>query len=147
MLFPLLEEVRCCCFSDLESRREVKKEEGEAFAREHGLIFMETSAKTAANVEEVGAPFQLMSPSLQSTPHTFTPPWKYQCLPLISRMLTAERTFRQFFFNFFFKKWILNVLIILNVVCYPNWVVCFRFCFKRFVLKGFVLKGCLKVGL
>ncbi|KAH0617683.1 hypothetical protein JD844_016172, partial [Phrynosoma platyrhinos] len=39
-------------FSDLESRREVKKEEGEAFAREHGLIFMETSAKTASNVEE-----------------------------------------------------------------------------------------------
>lgn len=39
--------------SDLESRREVKKEEGEAFAREHGLIFMETSAKTASNVEEV----------------------------------------------------------------------------------------------
>jgi len=30
----------------------VKKEEGETFAREHGLIFMETSAKTAANVEE-----------------------------------------------------------------------------------------------
>lgn len=44
-LFPI--------FSDLESRREVKKEEGEAFAREHGLIFMETSAKTASNVEEV----------------------------------------------------------------------------------------------
>lgn len=43
----------CVCFSDLESRREVKKEEGEAFAREHGLIFMETSAKTASNVEEV----------------------------------------------------------------------------------------------
>lgn len=39
-------------YSDLESRREVKKEEGEAFAREHGLVFMETSAKTAANVEE-----------------------------------------------------------------------------------------------
>lgn len=38
--------------SDLESRREVRKEEGEAFAREHGLIFMETSAKTASNVEE-----------------------------------------------------------------------------------------------
>jgi Ras-related protein Rab-2A len=36
----------------LEARREVKKEEGEAFAREHGLVFMETSAKTAANVEE-----------------------------------------------------------------------------------------------
>lgn len=38
--------------SDLESRRDVQKEEGEAFAREHGLIFMETSAKTAANVED-----------------------------------------------------------------------------------------------
>nr|XP_025970329.1 ras-related protein Rab-2B [Dromaius novaehollandiae] len=38
--------------SDLESRRDVRKEEGEAFAREHGLVFMETSAKTAANVEE-----------------------------------------------------------------------------------------------
>lgn len=41
--------------SDLFARREVQKEEGEAFAREHGLIFMETSAKTAANVEEVRA--------------------------------------------------------------------------------------------
>ena len=36
----------------LFSRREVKREEGEAFAREHGLVFMETSAKTAAGVEE-----------------------------------------------------------------------------------------------
>lgn len=27
-------------------------EEGEAFAQEHGLIFLETSAKTAFNVEE-----------------------------------------------------------------------------------------------
>ena len=42
-----------CNNSDLEARREVKQEEGEAFAREHGLVFMETSAKTAANVEEV----------------------------------------------------------------------------------------------
>lgn len=38
--------------SDLEARRDVSKEEGEAFAREHGLIFMETSAKTASNVED-----------------------------------------------------------------------------------------------
>ncbi|XP_040592635.1 ras-related protein Rab-2B isoform X2 [Mesocricetus auratus] len=38
--------------SDLESRRDVRREEGEAFAREHGLVFMETSAKTACNVEE-----------------------------------------------------------------------------------------------
>jgi hypothetical protein len=39
--------------SDLESKRAVSREEGEQFARENGLIFMETSAKTAANVEEV----------------------------------------------------------------------------------------------
>lgn len=38
--------------SDLESSRQVSKEEGEQFAKEHGLIFMETSAKTADNVEE-----------------------------------------------------------------------------------------------
>lgn len=48
-------------FSDLSARREVQKEEGEAFAREHGLIFMETSAKTAANVEEVSERTRLES--------------------------------------------------------------------------------------
>lgn len=37
---------------DLETRREVKREEGEAFAREHGLLFMETSAKTGVHVED-----------------------------------------------------------------------------------------------
>lgn len=37
--------------SDLESCRDVKREEA-AFAREHGLIFMETSTQTACNVEE-----------------------------------------------------------------------------------------------
>uniref|UniRef100_A0A183B381 Ras-related protein Rab-2A n=1 Tax=Echinostoma caproni TaxID=27848 RepID=A0A183B381_9TREM len=37
---------------DLDARREVEREEGEAFAREHGLLFKETSAKTAVNVEE-----------------------------------------------------------------------------------------------
>ena len=37
--------------SDLEHRRQVSKEEGEAFAAENGLVFLETSAKTAANVE------------------------------------------------------------------------------------------------
>jgi GTPase SAR1 family protein len=35
-----------------QNRRAVTTEEGEAFAREHGLVFMETSAKTAHNVEE-----------------------------------------------------------------------------------------------
>ncbi|KAF0989486.1 hypothetical protein HZS_3431 [Henneguya salminicola] len=37
---------------DLEDKREVKREEGEAFSREYGLIFMETSAKAATNVED-----------------------------------------------------------------------------------------------
>eukprot|EP01056_Protomagalhaensia_sp_Gyna25_P002942 Protomagalhaensia_sp_Gyna_25__2941@NODE_2727_length_923_cov_462_787330_g2274_i0_p1_GENE_NODE_2727_length_923_cov_462_787330_g2274_i0NODE_2727_length_923_cov_462_787330_g2274_i0_p1_ORF_typecomplete_len210_score28_79Ras/PF00071_22/1_8e66Roc/PF08477_13/3_8e25Roc/PF08477_13/3_1e03Arf/PF00025_21/2_8e19FeoB_N/PF02421_18/1_7e06GTP_EFTU/PF00009_27/6_5e06Gtr1_RagA/PF04670_12/5_4e06MMR_HSR1/PF01926_23/1_1e05RsgA_GTPase/PF03193_16/2_3RsgA_GTPase/PF03193_16/0_14SRPRB/PF09439_10/0_00021AAA_22/PF13401_6/0_000 len=37
--------------SDLD-RREVTTEEGAEFAQEHGLIFLETSAKTAENVEE-----------------------------------------------------------------------------------------------
>ena len=35
------------------SSRVVSREEGAAFAAEHNLIFMETSAKTAQNVEEV----------------------------------------------------------------------------------------------
>ena len=39
--------------SDLQERRQVSFEEGERFARENGLIFMETSAKTAYNVEDV----------------------------------------------------------------------------------------------
>ena len=39
--------------SDLEHRRAVSTQEGEAFAKEHGLIFLETSAKTAVNVEVV----------------------------------------------------------------------------------------------
>jgi Ras-related protein Rab-2A len=38
--------------SDLSHRRQVTPEEGEAFAREHGLVFLETSARTAHNVEE-----------------------------------------------------------------------------------------------
>lgn len=38
--------------SDLHARRAVSAEEGEAFARERGLLFMETSAKTAQGVEE-----------------------------------------------------------------------------------------------
>jgi Ras-related protein Rab-2A len=36
----------------MEHRRAVSTEEGEQFARENGLFFIETSAKTAQNVEE-----------------------------------------------------------------------------------------------
>jgi Ras-related protein Rab-2A len=35
------------------NRRQVTTEEGENFANENGLMFLETSAKTAFNVEEV----------------------------------------------------------------------------------------------
>lgn len=38
--------------SDLEHRRAVTFEEGQAFAEQNGLLFMETSAKTAMNVED-----------------------------------------------------------------------------------------------
>ncbi|CAH8491559.1 unnamed protein product [Dicrocoelium dendriticum] len=38
---------------DLESRRQVLREEGEEFALKNGLLFSETSAKTGVNVEEV----------------------------------------------------------------------------------------------
>ena len=38
---------------DLEHRRAVQFEEGQKFAEDNNLIFLETSAKTAANVEEV----------------------------------------------------------------------------------------------
>ncbi|KAL5981344.1 hypothetical protein ACLOJK_015399 [Asimina triloba] len=37
---------------DLAHRRAVSVEEGQQFAKEHGLIFMEASAKTSQNVEE-----------------------------------------------------------------------------------------------
>jgi hypothetical protein len=41
----------CCA----QHRRAVSTEEGEQFAKEHGLIFLETSARTAHNVEEVSS--------------------------------------------------------------------------------------------
>ncbi|EPY31614.1 Rab family, other [Strigomonas culicis] len=38
--------------SDLDSKRQVSKEDGQSFADKHGLVFMETSAKSAENVDE-----------------------------------------------------------------------------------------------
>lgn len=38
--------------SDLDAKRQVSYKEGEEFAKANGLVFMETSAKTAANVDE-----------------------------------------------------------------------------------------------
>lgn len=59
---------------DLAHRRAVSTEEGEQFAKEHGLIFMEASAKTAQNVEEVR--ILLSDTSLE----VLSPPWTF---PLI----------------------------------------------------------------
>ena len=51
---------------DLDARRQVSTEEGERFAKENGLIFMETSAKTAFNVEDVRflSPFRVVCNNL-----------------------------------------------------------------------------------
>lgn len=38
---------------DLDRRREVSQEEGEQFAKQNGLLFLEVSAKTTQNIEEV----------------------------------------------------------------------------------------------
>ena len=37
---------------DLEEKREVSKDEGQEFADQNGLMFLETSAKTAQNILE-----------------------------------------------------------------------------------------------
>ncbi|XVE52103.1 hypothetical protein DITRI_Ditri02bG0094500 [Diplodiscus trichospermus] len=39
--------------TDLDSKREVENEDGEQFAQENGMFFIETSAKTAQNVNEL----------------------------------------------------------------------------------------------
>lgn len=38
---------------DLDSKREVQNEDGEQFSQENGMFFMETSAKTAQNINEL----------------------------------------------------------------------------------------------
>ena len=38
--------------TDLAQNREVSHEEGAEFARQHNILFLETSAKTSENVEE-----------------------------------------------------------------------------------------------
>ncbi|GAV64496.1 Ras domain-containing protein [Cephalotus follicularis] len=38
---------------DLDQKREVENEEGEQFAQENGMFFIETSAKTAQNINEL----------------------------------------------------------------------------------------------
>ena len=47
------EDLEYVCSSDMAAERQVERAEGEAFARTHGLLYIETSAKTGANVDEV----------------------------------------------------------------------------------------------
>ncbi|KAE7997435.1 hypothetical protein FH972_002073 [Carpinus fangiana] len=39
--------------SDLDAKREIETEEGEQFSQENGMFFIETSAKTAQNINEL----------------------------------------------------------------------------------------------
>lgn len=57
-----------------QHRRAVSTEEGEQFAREHGLVFMETSAKTAHNVEEASPRLMKLSIHLPNLPPPNLPP-------------------------------------------------------------------------
>jgi Ras-related protein Rab-2A len=47
--------VLCGNKADLEHRRQVPREDGEKFAAQHGLMFIETSAKESVNVDEAFA--------------------------------------------------------------------------------------------
>jgi len=54
---------------DLAHRRAVSTEEGEQFAKENGLVFMETSAKSAHNVEDISFIVYLVMITVESTLH------------------------------------------------------------------------------
>jgi len=54
--------------ADLESARAVTAEEAQAYANEAGLFFLETSAKTAANVNELFAEIARKLPKAEAGP-------------------------------------------------------------------------------
>lgn len=54
--------------ADLESARAVTVEEATAYATENGLFFMETSAKTAANVNELFSEIARKLPKAEAAP-------------------------------------------------------------------------------
>lgn len=54
--------------ADLESTRAVTAEEATAYATENGLFFMETSAKTAANVNELFSEIARKLPKAEAAP-------------------------------------------------------------------------------
>jgi len=53
---------------DLASKRTVEIEESQAYAEENGILFMETSAKTAANVNELFVAIAKKLPKTQQPP-------------------------------------------------------------------------------
>jgi len=57
---------------DLSSNRKVSQEEAQQYSDENGLIFMETSAKTAANVNELFVAIAKALPKSTSAPRSAT---------------------------------------------------------------------------
>jgi hypothetical protein len=51
--------------ADLDSKRKIEAEEGKSYADENGLFFMETSAKTAQNVNELFYEIGMLQRTLQ----------------------------------------------------------------------------------
>ena len=52
--------------TDLSIKRKVQAEDAEAYTKEAGIMFMETSAKTASNVNELFVAIGTLAPRLMS---------------------------------------------------------------------------------
>ena len=67
---PNIVIVLCGNKSDLASKRAVDVEEAQAYAEDNGLLFMETSAKSGANVDEVFIAVGRRLAKREATPET-----------------------------------------------------------------------------
>jgi len=80
--------------SDLEHRRAVSTQEGQLFAQENGLVFLETSAKSAANVETV----RVNCPCLPAFAHLSPLPSDAPCpIPVLPPSNSSHQNFFSFF--------------------------------------------------